>query len=207
MKGADRMGQIFYVMGKSSAGKDTIFNMLVNDESLGLKTIVGYTTRPMREGEINGKEYYFVDEKELNSLEQAGKVIEKRGYDTVYGTWYYFTADDKNVNLDMDDYVLIGTLESYGKVRKYYGAGKVVPIYIEVDDGIRLMRAINREMSQNPPKYEELCRRFLADAKDFSKENLQKLKIETKYDNENLKECYKKIKDDICRNQRAYKKK
>lgn len=193
------MGRIFYVMGKSSVGKDTIYNMLVNDKELELKTIVGYTTRPMREGEVNGREYFFVNEDELEKLEQAGKVIEKRGYDTVYGVWNYFTVDDENINLNGNNYVLIGTLESYRNVRDYYGNEVVVPIYIEVDDGIRLIRAINREMTQNTPKYEELCRRFLADTKDFAEEILDELDIKKKYNNESLEKCYKEIKDEIMR--------
>ena len=191
------MGRIFYVMGKSSVGKDTIYNMLVNDKELGLKTIVGYTTRPMREGEVNGREYFFVDEDELKKLEQAGKVIEKRGYNTVYGVWNYFTVDDENINLNENNYVLIGTLESYRNVRDYYGNEVVVPIYIEVEDGVRLIRAINREMTQNTPKYEELCRRFLADAKDFAEEILDELDIKKRYNNENLNKCYEEIKGEI----------
>ncbi|MDY6328335.1 MAG: guanylate kinase [Lachnospiraceae bacterium] len=193
------MGRIFYVMGKSSVGKDTIYNMLVNDKELGLKTIVGYTTRPMREGEVNGREYFFVNEDELKKLEQAGKVIEKRGYNTVYGVWNYFTVDDENINLNENNYVLIGTLESYRNVRDYYGNEVVVPIYIEVEDGIRLIRAINREMTQNTPKYEELCRRFLADAKDFAEEILDELDIKKRYNNENLDKCYEEIKGEILR--------
>lgn len=193
------MGRIFYVMGKSSVGKDTIYNMLVNDKELELKTIVGYTTRPMREGEVNGREYFFVNEDELEKLEQAGKVIEKRGYNTVYGVWNYFTVDDENINLNENNYVLIGTLESYRNVRDYYGNEVVVPIYIEVEDGIRLIRAINREMTQNTPKYEELCRRFLADTKDFAEEILDELDIKKKYNNESLEKCYKEIKDEIMR--------
>lgn len=193
------MGRIFYVMGKSSAGKDTIYNMLVNDKELGLKTIVGYTTRPMREGEVNGREYFFVNEDELKKLEQAGKVIEKRGYNTVYGVWNYFTVDDENINLNENNYVLIGTLESYRNVRDYYGNEVVVPIYIEVEDGVRLIRAINREMTQNTPKYEELCRRFLADAKDFAEEILDELDIKKRYNNKNLNKCYEEIKGEIMR--------
>lgn len=193
------MGRIFYVMGKSSAGKDTIYKMLVNDKELGLKTIVGYTTRPMREGEVNGREYFFVDEDELKKLEQAGKVIEKRGYNTVYGVWNYFTVDDENINLNENNYILIGTLESYRNVRDYYGNEFVVPIYIEVEDGVRLIRAINREMTQNTPKYEELCRRFLADAKDFAEDILDELDIKKRYNNENLNKCYEEIKGEIMR--------
>ena len=65
---------------------------------------------------------------------------------------------------------MIGTLEAYLQIRDYFGKEKVVPIYIEVEDGERLSRALGREKLQKEPKYEEMCRRFLADAADFSEE-------------------------------------
>ena len=164
------MGYIYFVMGKSSSGKDTIYRKLMEDEEISFRTLVGYTTRPMRQGEENGKEYFFVSEDEMHRLADEGKVIESRCYHTVYGDWYYFTADDGQVNLESGDYLLIGTLESYVKVREYYGEDIVKPIYIEVEDGERLIRAINREKQQDTPKYEEMCRRFLADCKDFAEE-------------------------------------
>ena len=71
------MGKIFYLMGKSSSGKDTIYNQLIQKESLRLKKIVLYTTRPRRTGETNGIQYYFVDDAEAIRLQQAGKVIAK----------------------------------------------------------------------------------------------------------------------------------
>ena len=98
------------MMGKSSSGKDTIYGRLINDSELPLETIVGYTTRPMREGEENGREYYFTDEEGLEYLEKSGKVIEKRGYNTVHGMWYYFTVDDENVDPANKSYLLICTL-------------------------------------------------------------------------------------------------
>lgn len=196
------MGNIFYVMGKSSSGKDTIYNMLLNDKELGLKNIVGYTTRPKREGEENGREYIFVDENELDELKKQEKVIESRVYNTIYGKWYYFTVNDEQVNLKQYNYILIGTLESYEKVRDFYGtdeSGKriVVPIYINVEDGERLLRAIEREKGQNTPKYAEMCRRFLADSEDFSEEKIKKAEIGIIYENDILKNCYDKIRKDI----------
>ncbi len=191
------MGKIFYVMGKSSSGKDTIFRRLFDDMDLGLKTITGYTTRPMRQGEVNGREYYFVNEKELAKLTAEGKVIEQRAYETIHGMWYYFTVNDENVNLKTDNYILIGTLESYAKVNTYYGDDIVVPIYIEVEDGERLLRAAAREKSQENPRYTELCRRFIADSLDFAEEKLKKLGINKKYENKVLETCYEEIKADV----------
>ena len=53
------MSKIFFVLGKSCSGKDTIFQSLKENKQLNLKTVVGYTTRPMRAGEKEGVEYYY----------------------------------------------------------------------------------------------------------------------------------------------------
>ena len=79
------MGKIFYLMGKSSSGKDTIYQRLLEDRELNLKTAVLYTTRPIREGEIDGATYHFTEEKELLQLQKENKVIEVRAYNTIKG--------------------------------------------------------------------------------------------------------------------------
>lgn len=168
------MAKIFFVLGKSCSGKDTIFKKLKEDRELNLNTVTGYTTRPMREGEINGVEYFFVNNEELEALKNQGKVIECRDYNTVYGVWSYFTVDDGQINLEKGNYLYIGTLESYEQMVRYYGKEVVVPIYVEVETGERLTRAVNRERQQENPKYTELCRRFLADEEDFCEENIKK---------------------------------
>lgn len=137
------MGKIFYLMGKSSSGKDTIFKK-VREEIPELRTIVLYTTRPIREGEKNGVEYYFTDENQKEELEKAGKLIESRTYDTVHGKWIYFTADDGQIDLERYNYLVIGTLVSYEKMKEYFGRDALEPIYIEVEDGERLFRALLR---------------------------------------------------------------
>ena len=85
-------------------------------------------------------QYHFVDEKRLSELQDAGKVIELRAYQVVGGVWKYFTVDDEQTDLDTKDYLAIGTLVSYEKLRDYYGAERIVPIYVEVEDGMRLAR-------------------------------------------------------------------
>lgn len=109
------------MLGKSCSGKDTIFKKLKEDRELNLNTVTGYTTRPMREGEINGVEYFFVNNEELEALKNQGKVIECRDYNTVYGVWSYFTVDDGQINLEKGNYLYIGTLESYEQMIRYYG--------------------------------------------------------------------------------------
>ena len=187
------MSKIYYMMGKSSTGKDTLYKRIFGNEELQLKTVILYTTRPIRDGEKEGVEYFFCDAKKVEEFEAAGKVIERRDYNTIHGIWTYFTVDDGQIDLNSQDYLIIGTLESYHKIRDYYGKETVVPIYIEVEDGERLQRALNREKEQVVPKYEEMCRRFLADSKDFSEENLAKAEIDRRFVNGDLDETEAEI--------------
>lgn len=186
------MGKIFYIMGKSASGKDTVFKE-IKKQIPELKTIVLYTTRPIREGEKDGVEYFFVEEEKLEQFRKDGKIIECRSYDTIHGIWSYFTVDDNQIDLEKNNYIVIGTLESYEKMKKYFGSEIMIPIYIEVEDGQRLLRAVQREQMQSRPKYEELCRRFLADTKDFSEENLRKAGISSRFLNENMEKCVEQI--------------
>ena len=191
------MARIFIVMGKSATGKDTIYKKLLEAEELHLKTAVMYTTRPIRKAEENGVEYYFVDEDTLNMLQEQNKIIEHRAYETIHGTWHYFTVNDGQINLNEADYLMIGTLETYTQIREYFGRDQVVPIYIELEDGARLQRALKREQKQEQPKYAEMCRRFLADEEDFSEENLTKCGITKRYQNLDINICLFEIKEDI----------
>ncbi len=182
------MGKIFCLMGKSSSGKDTIYKMLLENRDFLLQKIVLYTTRPIRTGEEEGITYHFTDEEGLKNLESQGRVIELRIYHTVHGVWKYFTVDDGQVDFQSGNYLVIGTLQSYEKLLEYYGREHVLPIYIQVDDGARLQRALDRERMQDIPKYAEMCRRFLADENDFSEENIMRLGIEKRFENQDLRE-------------------
>ena len=186
------MGKIYCVMGKSSSGKDTVYKKL-KEQYKEFRLIVPYTTRPIREGEKDGVEYYFVDPEQFRAMKEDGKVIESRSYNTKCGIWTYFTADDGQIDLSAADYLLIGTLVSYQALREYFGEEAIVPVYLEVEDGLRLARALERERRQEKPKYAEMCRRFLADEEDFSEENLIKSGITERFGNEDFTECLNKI--------------
>ncbi len=193
------MSRIMFIMGKSASGKDHIYQSLLEDKDLKLGTVTLYTTRPMREGEVDGREYFFVDDKKASELEMAGKIIELRAYNTQLGIWKYFTVDDGQIDLESgQDYLVIGTLEAYEMYVKHYGKDQIVPIYIEVDDDIRLIRAIERERKQKNPRYDELARRFLADCDDFSEEKLAKNDLSRRFkNNTSLEECLASIKREV----------
>lgn len=194
------MGKLFYIMGKSSSGKDTIYSELLSRKELGLQPLIIYTTRPIRSNETDGVQYHFVTEKDLFQMQEAGKVIELRTYPSVYGPWNYFTADGDALDMEKYNYIGLGTPESYVKIKKYYGEERVVPIYIEVEDGLRLQRALDRERSLEAPKYEEMCRRFLADQKDFCEENIVAAGITKRfYNNGTLESCLQEVLECIIK--------
>lgn len=187
------MGKLYLVMGKSATGKDHIFKAVCERCGDGLKPVVPYTTRPIRHNETEGVEYHFVSREQMQELESAGKIIEKRSYNTIAGEWCYFTCDDGQIDTEKHDSILIVTLEAYRKIRDYFGAENVCPIYIEVGDAERLRRAIKREEKQEKPVLAEVCRRYLADEKDFSEEELQSLGIVRRFENIDFDKCVDEI--------------
>ena len=201
--GMDQTHRIFCLMGKSASGKDTIYGKLraraEKDGNTLLGEVVPYTTRPIRTGEKNGISYYFETDPEFEEARRNGAIIESRDYDTVYGIWHYYTKDDGQIDLNCRSYLLIGTLESYEAFVRYFGEDRVVPLYVELEAGERLQRALNRERSQEHPRYAELCRRFLSDEQDFSEEKLQKAGIRRRFVNTDADQCTEEIWMEICR--------
>lgn len=186
-------GRIFCIMGKSASGKDSLYRAVLERQPVPLKSITTYTTRPIRNNEQEGVEYHFSTIEKFQEMREQGLVIESRCYHTVFGDWFYFTADDGQIDNE-HDYLLIMTLEGYASLRKYFGEDRVIPIYIDVEDGLRLERAIDRERKQPKPAYDEMCRRFLADSVDFSEENLKQLNVSKHFENIEFDECL----DEIC---------
>ena len=191
------MHHIYLILGKSASGKDTLYRKLMEMGDLVLGTIVSYTTRPIRDGEKDGREYHFTTVPSFLEDQEKGLVIESRCYDTVMGPWYYYIKNDGQIDLDRKSYLLIGTLESCLSLQKAFGPDRVVPIYVEVEDGERLSRALSRERTMSHPRYDELCRRFLADCGDFSEERLSAAGIQTRFDNRDLEACLLRIRDYI----------
>ena len=194
------MGKIFYILGKSSTGKDTIYKNILEDKELNLRDIILYTTRPIRDGETDGKSYHFVSEKEYEDIKKSGLIIEERSYNTMHGVWRYFTVKDSSIDLSNNNYVIIGVLKSFIDTRDYFGSDKVVPIYIEVEDGLRLQRALNREKKPENRRFKEMCRRYLADSEDFSEDKIKDAGIDKRFENVDLSSCINEVKEYIRKN-------
>lgn len=191
------MNKIFCIMGKSSSGKDTIYNLIKNQfEFENLLSVVTYSTRPMRDGEIQDETYHFISMDKMNELEKNGELIERRDYNTVNGIWSYATGIScfKHNN----NHLIITTPIAYKEMQDKINDFELIPIYIEVNDYIRLTRALNREKMNENENYAEVCRRFLSDADDFSEEILEKLKITNRFNND--ENCLKEVESFIKQN-------
>lgn len=164
------MSKIFCIVGQSASGKDTFYREVLKRYGEELAPVIPSTTRPMRAGERNGVDYHFVTFEQLGQLEAEGRVIEKRCYHTTQGLWVYFTMKfDLAPN---QNYILISTLEGASRLQAHYGEENVPVIFLKVDQRERLLRSIDRESRQETPDYIEVCRRFIADEKDFAAENI-----------------------------------
>ena len=187
---------ILLFIGPSSSGKDTFLKQTL--ERFSLRPITLSTTRPMRSGEVNGVNYYFISAEEMNQLEKENKLIERRDYETEKGIWSYATSIH-NINKD-EIYVASNTWEGYKKYINYFGKENVVPIYFQVDDTIRYQRAIEREKKEENPNFKEVERRYAADLIDFNPSFLEKYKpivIDNNHSKEETQNLLDKVIADI----------
>ena len=161
------MHKIIILVGKSGSGKSFILKKLVKNH---FQRVVTNTTRPPREGEVNGVDYNFISDYDFHSLIATEDMIEWRKYNTALGTWYY-GSDARNINLDKNDYVIILTLDGVESYIKYFGAENCIVFYIDCPKYIREKRAKERGSFNR----EEWERRLVADKADFPMEKVIKL--------------------------------
>lgn len=138
------------LLGKSASGKDTIRTEL---NKLGMNSVVSYTTRPMRDGEIEDVTYHYVTQDEFDKLDLFGV----RRFTVASGdVWSYgFRLEDLTYNS-----VLIIDPVGLADIKKTNLFN--VSFFIDVADDLLYMRAMNRG-----GKSDEIHRRLEADRKDF----------------------------------------
>lgn len=150
--------KIIALFGKSGAGKDTIQKWIMKHYPNKFNSIVSCTTRPKREGEIDGKDYFF-----LTNEEFAQKVLDLSMLEaTEFRNWYYGTSIDQ---LDKDKINIgvfnIAGIEALLEDKRL----DIFPVLVYASDKTRLLRALNREEN---PDCAEICRRFKTDNDDFA---------------------------------------
>lgn len=153
---------LIILCGKAGAGKDYLLQQIKAHYGNELNYIISDTTRPPRIGEINGVDYNFLSIEDFLDVKHLEITSYQVGEDEDFDLWFYGTPltslDENKIN--------IGILNIDG-IRQLYEKNDNLNIkifYISVDDRTRLLRQMNRE---EYPDYSEICRRFLADEKDF----------------------------------------
>lgn len=158
--------KLIALIAPSSAGKDYILNKVLN-EIKGIKPIISYTTRPMRDTE-DGTEYNFITKEKFNEMLSKNKFIEVRSYNVYNGDiWFYGLPKDAIDLKSNHNYITILDFEGYKVVKKYLEDlgqdDKLTSIYIDTNSKLRLLRSLNREKDMTDEKVREIVRRFLAD--------------------------------------------
>ena len=142
-----RAKKIFALLGYSSVGKDTILKQVLKDID-DVKPIISTTTRPMRKGETEGVEYYFIDDTEF--FRRGTDFVEQRIYHTKVkengvekdATWRYGI---ERMELEKDDYlIVIVDSVGYKELKNYVGNNKIVPIFISAPQEELKARALAR---------------------------------------------------------------
>ena len=184
--------------GKSGSGKDRIIGEIVRRGEY--KPIISYTTRPMREGEINGKEYNFISKEEFLKFLKEDSLIEYRKYNTLVNgnpdVWYYGVMKKPEYLFEFGDLfknIVILDLEGAENFIKYSGKENCKVIYIDCDDKIREERAKARGSFDQT----EWNRRLKDDTIKFSEENLNKIVDFRISNNGNFEDTIKKVYDAI----------
>lgn len=182
--------KIYFLVGQSSTGKDTIKAKLLSTMP-SLKDYTYCTTRPMRDGEIEGREYFFKTMKDFENDLLSGAVIESRVYNFNGNTSvvYYSLAKE----IDEENYIVVGTPNMCHSYIEYYGSDIVKPIFIVVPDRERLIRAIKRE-DNNKGNYKEVARRFYDEFNEYTTENILSLQGVVYVNNDYLEDCVEDIR-------------
>lgn len=148
---------IVVLLGKTSSGKDTVCNQLIQK---GYKKLVTYTTRPMRPGEVQNKTYHFINKEEFETLISKGFFAEYTSYDTVDGIWYYGSAID-DYESDLDSIIILNP-SGYEQILKNLDKENIISFYIYSN-----IKTIRNRLKKRGDKKEEAERRIEADLIDF----------------------------------------
>ena len=157
MEGQEKKYKIVALIGESASGKDT-YKKYICENTDDFNSIVSTTTRPPREGEVNGINYYFCTAEEFGVKILDFSMLEA----TDFNNWFYGTSlealDENKIN--------VGCFSPEG-VRQLKEDSRIdlIVLYIKTSPKVRLMRSLNREES---PDVDEIVRRYSTDAKDFA---------------------------------------
>ena len=189
--------KIFALLGYMGVGKDTILKQVLKDMD-DVKPIISTTTRPMRKGETEGVEYYFIDDTEF--FRRGTDFVEQRIYHTKVkengiekdATWRYGI---ERVELEKDDYlIVIVDSVGYKELKNYVGNNKIVPIFISAPQEELKARALARGDLEA-----EVDRRLKDDYERFMDFRVRTVYHEVKNGEGRLEEAIKEVENIITK--------
>ena len=189
--------KIFALLGYMGVGKDTILKQVLKDMD-DVKPIISTTTRPMRKGETEGVEYYFIDDTEF--FRRGTDFVEQRIYHTKVkengvekeATWRYGI---ERAELEKDDYlIVIVDSVGYKELKNYVGNNKIVPIFISAPQEELKARALARGDLEA-----EVDRRLKDDYERFMDFRVRTVYHEVKNTNGRLEEAIKEVENIITK--------
>ena len=189
--------KIFALLGYMGVGKDTILKQVLKDID-DVKPIISTTTRPMRKGETEGVEYYFIDDVEF--FRRGTDFVEQRIYHTKVkengvekdATWRYGI---ERAELEKDDYlIVIVDSVGYKELKNYVGNGKIVPIFISAPQEELKARALARGDLEA-----EIDRRLKDDYERFMDFRVRTVYHEVKNGEGRLEEAIKEVENIITK--------
>lgn len=171
--------KLIALFGASGAGKDTVQNWMVSNIPDSHK-LISYTTRPPRDNEIDNKDYHFISIETFTHMKLNNMFLET----TYFNNWYYGTSSESL----KEGQINIGVFNPEGvkNIINNFTNIHVYPLQIWANDKVRLIRSLIREKD---PDCLEICRRFIADHKDFNNIDFQYLT----YDNSDFNNDYTKL--------------
>lgn len=189
--------KIFALLGYMGVGKDTILKQVLKDID-DVKPIISTTTRPMRKGETEGVEYYFIDDTEF--FRRGTDFVEQRIYHTKVkengvekdATWRYGI---ERMELEKDDYlIVIVDSVGYKELKNYVGNNKIVPIFISAPQEELKARALARGDLEA-----EVDRRLKDDYERFMDFRVRTVYHEVKNGEGRLEEAIKEVENIITK--------
>ena len=175
------MYNIIALMGEAGSGKDRTMQAVLGADPT-LHEIISCTTRPMRQGEAHGVNYFYYTPEQFGQKVLDGEMLEC----TVFNDWFYGTSYD---SVRSDRVINIGVFNPTGVESLLARPDcNVLVFWIQTNDKIRLLRQLNRE---EDPDVREVVRRFQADYDDFNNLDFEMIILK----NDNLADLETNVKE------------
>ena len=149
---------IVVLVGKTASGKTTIANELCKHH--GYERIITYTTRPMRENEVQDVDYHFISDKQFNKMVENNEFTEYKRYNTAHGVWSYGSIITSEQELSDDCYVIILTPQGLRDLSKK--VSRYIAFYLDVGFESQLER-----LKKRGDEEQQIIKRLENDDKDF----------------------------------------